>query len=98
MLFLLDTDACSNFLPLRDSDTNKEETHSQFITANGTPIKCYGKTDLKIDIGFGFRFGKTTATFHICEIQQVILGFHFMHQNQLILDAQSGCLRCPVLK
>ena len=30
---------CSNFLPLRDSDTNKEEAHSQFLTANGTPIK-----------------------------------------------------------
>ena len=63
MLFLLDTDACSNFLPLRDSDTNKEETHSQFITANGTPIKCYGKTDLKIDIKLISGLGKRQQHF-----------------------------------
>ena len=91
MLFLLDTGACSNFLPLRDSDTNKEETNFQFLTANGTPIKCFGKTDLETDIGFG----KTTATFHICAIEQPILGFHFVHQNRLTLDAQLGCLHCP---
>ena len=71
MLFLLDTGAFSNFLFLRDSDTNKKE--------------------LEIDIGFG----KTTATFYICAIEQTILGFHFLYQNQLTLDAQSGCFRCP---
>ena len=91
MRFLLDTGACSNFLPFRDSDTNKEETNFQFLTANGTPMKCFGKTDLEIGIGFG----KTTATFHICAIEQPILGFHFMHQNWLTLDFQLGCLRCP---
>ena len=69
---------------------NKEETHSQFLTANGTSIKCFGITDLEIDIGFG----KATATFHICAIEQPILGFHFMHQNQLTLDAKSSSLRC----
>ena len=90
MVFLLDTGACSNFLPLCDLDTNNETIHSQFATANGTPIKCFVKTDLEIDIGFG----KTTVTFHICAIEQLISGFHFMHQNQLTLDAQSGCLRC----
>ena len=90
-LFLLDTGACSHFLPLCDSDTNKEETYSQFLTANGTTIKCFGKTDLEIDIGFG----KTAATFHIFAIEQPILGFHYMHQNQLTLDAQLGCLCCP---
>ena len=52
MLFLLNTDACSNFLPLHGSDTNKGETHSQFVTANGTPIKCYRKTNLEINIEF----------------------------------------------
>ena len=57
VMFLLDTGDYSNFL--RDSDANKEETHSQFFTANGTPIKCFEKTDLETDIGFG----KTTATF-----------------------------------
>ena len=88
MLFLLDTGACSNFQPSRDSDTNKEETHSQFLTANGTPIKCFGKTDLETDIGFG----KTRATFRICAIEQPVLGFHFM---RLALDTQLGCLRCP---
>ena len=91
MLFLLDTGACFNFLPLRDSDTNKEETNFQFLTANGTSIKCFGKTDLEIDVGFG----KMKATFHICAIEQPILGFHFMHQNWLTLDAQLNCLRCP---
>ena len=91
MLFLLDIGACSNFLPLRDSDTNKEKKPSQFLTANGTPIKCFGKTDLEIDIVLG----KTTATFHICAIAQPILGYYFMHQNQLTLDVQSGCLHSP---
>ena len=80
-----------NVLPLRDSDTNKEETNFQFLTANDTPTKCFGKTDLEIDIGFE----KTTATFHICAIEQPVLGIHFMHQNRLTLDAQLGCLRCP---
>ena len=78
ILFLLDIGACSNFLPSRHSDTNKEETNSQFLTANGIPIKC---------------FGKTTAMFHICAIEQPILGFYFMHQNRLTLDTQLGCLR-----
>ena len=91
MLFVFDTGACSNFLPLCDFDTNIEETNFQFLTANGTLIKCFGKTDLDIDI----RFGKMTATFHICAIEQPILGFHFMHQNRLTLNAQLGRLCCP---
>ena len=53
MLFVLNTGACANFLPLRDSDTNKEDSHSQFLTANGTPIKRCEKADLEIGIGLG---------------------------------------------
>ena len=66
MLFLLDTDACSNFLPLRDSDTKKEETYSQFPVANDTPINVMENLEnLEVDIGFGI----TIATFHICAIE-----------------------------
>ena len=51
-------------------------------------------SDLEIDIGFG----KTTATFLLCALEQLILRFHFMKQSQLTLDAQSGCLRCSDTK
>ena len=93
MQFLLDIGACSNYLPLRDSDTNKKDqlsiSHCKWYSD-----KMFWKTDLEIDIGSG----KTTATFHICAIEQPILGFHFMHQNWLTLDAQLGCLPCPDTK
>ena len=90
VIFLFDTGAFSIFLPLCDYDANKKKTHSQFATANGTPIKCQGKTDLEINI----EFRKTTATFHIGAIKQLILGFHFIKQNGLTLEAQSDCSRC----
>ena len=71
-LFLIDTGACANFLPV-SNENSSDEIQSQFVNASGNPVKCFGSTGLEIDIGFG----KMTDVFHLCAIEQPILGFDF---------------------
>ena len=43
----------------------------------------------KIDIGFG----RMTAVFHICAIEQPILGYDFLKSNRITLDASTNTLK-----
>ena len=40
-LFLVDSGACANFLPVSDC-THSNEIQSQFVDTSGNPIKCFG--------------------------------------------------------
>ena len=88
-LFLIDTGACANFLPV-SNENSSDEIQSQFVNASGNPVKCFGSTCLEIDIGFG----KITDVFHLCAIEQPILGFDFLKNNNIILDAATCSLSC----
>ena len=88
-LFLVDSGACANFSPVSDC-THSNEIQSQFVDASANPIKCFGTTKLDIDIGFG----KMTDVFHICAIEQPILGFDFLKSNSITLNASACTLKC----
>ena len=88
-LFLIDTDACANFLPV-SNENSSDKIQSQFVNASGNPVKCFGSTCLEIDIGFG----KMTDVFRLCAIEQPILGFDFLKNNSIILDAAACSLSC----
>ena len=88
-LFLIDTGACANFLPV-SNENSSDEIQSQFVNAFGNPVKCFGSTCLEIDIGFG----KMTDVFHLCAIEQPILGFDFLKNNNIIFDAATCSLSC----
>ena len=86
-LFLIDTGASANFLPV-SSENSSDEIQSQFVNASGNLAKCFGSTRLEIDIGFG----KMTDVFHLCAIEQPILEFDFFKSNNIILDAATCSL------
>ena len=88
-LFLIDSGACASFLPATNSN-NTGETPSLFVDASGKPVKCFGSTPFEIDIGFG----RMTAVFHICAIEQPILGYDFLKSNRITLDASTNTLKC----
>ena len=87
-MFLIDSGACGNFLPV--SDDQAEEVESHFYDASGNPIKCFGNVTLDVDIGFG----KISDVFCICAIEQPILGFEFLQNHKITLDASTCFLKC----
>ena len=87
-MFLIDSGACGNFLPV--SDDQAEEVESYFYDASGNPIKCFGNVTLDVDIGFG----KMSDVFCICAIEQPILGFEFLRNHKITLDASTCSLKC----
>ena len=87
-MFLIDSGACGNFLPV--SDDQAEEVESHFYDASGNPIKCFGNVTLDVDIGFG----KMSDVFCICAIEQPILGFEFLRNHKITLDASTCFLKC----
>ena len=87
-MFLIDSGACGNFLPA--SDDQAEEVESHFYDASGNPIKCFGNVTLDVDIGFG----KMSDMFCICAIEQPILGFEFLRNHKITLDASTCFLKC----
>ena len=87
-MFLIDSGACGNFLPA--SDDQAEEIESHFYDASGNPIKCFGNVTLDVDIGFG----KMSDVFCICAIEQPILGFEFLRNHKITLDASTCSLKC----
>jgi len=55
-----------------------------------TLLKCFGSTKLDIDRGIG----KMTDVFHICALEQPILGFDFLKNNNITLNAKACTLKC----
>jgi len=86
---LIESDACANFLPVSDN-AEINEIQSQFVIASGNPVKSFGSTKIDIDIGFG----KMTDVFHTCAIKQPILGFDFLKNNNITLNAAACTLKC----
>ena len=86
-IFLIDCGACGNFLPASDDQTEKAESH--FYDASGNTIKCFGDLTLDVDIGFG----KMSHVFYICAIEQPILGFEFLQNHKITLDASTCSLK-----
>ena len=90
-MFLIDSSACGNFLLASDDQT---EVESHFYDASGNPIKCFGNVTLDVDIGLG----KMSDVFCICAIKQPILGFEFLRNHKITLDASTCSLKCEDFK
>ena len=88
-LFLIETGACANFFPV-SNENSSDEIKLQFVNASGNLVKYFGSTCLETVIGFG----KMTDVFHLCAIEQPILGFDFLKNNNIILDAATCSLSC----
>ena len=88
-MFLINSGACGNFLPALDDQTEKIESH--FYDASGNPMKCFGNVTLDVDIGFG---KMSDIMFCICAIEQPILGFEFLQNHKITLDASTCSLKC----
>ena len=88
-LFLIDIGTCANFLPVSNKNSN-DEIQSLVVNASGNLVECFANTCLEINIGFG----RMTDAFHLCAIEQRILGFDFLKNNSIILDAATCSLSC----
>ena len=90
-LFLIDTGACANCLPVSKENTN-DEIQSLVVNASGNPVKCFANTCLEID----FEFGKMTDVFHLRAIEQRILGFEFF--TELFSTPQLARCHAPIFQ
>lgn len=83
MQFLIDTGADVSVIPRGLRSAGIKPTSIQLFAANGTPIKVYGESLLKVNLGLRREF---SWTFLIADVTSGIIGADFICHHDLLID------------
>lgn len=85
MLFLVDHGAERSFYPYSATTTKEQRkyTGEKYMSADDSPIRRYGTTSIKLDLGLPY---KIIWSFHVAEIAHGILGADFLYHKHLHFD------------
>ena len=81
--FLVDSGAEVSVLPASLQEKKAPPTTSQLTAANGTPIRSWGKRDVKLCFGDKKVY---THSFYVADVTRPILGADFFTKSALVID------------
>lgn len=92
--FLIDTGADISVLP-KDITERRESKELKLFAANSTTINTYGSKLLDVDLGLRKKY---TWPFIIADVQRPIIGYDFLENYGLLVDAKNHRLIDPKKK
>ena len=88
--YLIDTGAAVSVLPKSCSNRISDADCFPLVAANNTTINTYGTSKRVVDVGLKLDY---TWNFIVADVQQPIIGAHFLIHYSLVVDLRSRCLR-----